>query len=970
MVLRESSACRGRPRQALPVTLRRLIAIDSIAMTSHEHRVSLAPDTFQIALAMALLWTWRSRTEVYTLLRPLGMKRADGRAFTAEDVKTALQDLRGHGLLVDMPRREGHVRLHDKLRIPLYRQLLDAHPGHALRDVLRTFVGYHGVRLGHYWPVSHAGTVALLRLELLGGMTLDEYKRFVRTIHEAGGLDWQLVLHEAIFEGFDAAGFERIEPVVRWEMLYRALRLMVVHWRQDMAPICDVAVVHFDAGAAALPVELRLALADLFLLRGDPARLERALEGVEIGYAQALRAARLAQQGAFQEARERFEAALKQRQVESGGRKRLLPESLAWFYPLALIAGQGPKQLEQARKFVVGEAGKREPGPYDPWGIWAHAISVRLGDAPLQIKALISGFNGYGTYQPQPDWRDLWRLLLAAWLGPEALGMNEQHGKTAEEVAMTTRNHLLRCGLDWLVGQTEAALEVLRGNDPPDGFFVGGRGESWREVLAALQALAGEGAETAAEAEATRLLWALSLGKDGMLLDITPLEQKRGARGWGKPKPLSLARLAGNERLPPWDAKVARAVKQDRAHAKRFNLDRATAIVALIGHPAVVLADAPDRPVELVEGTPILEVVREGEHYQMRVTPTPHADPAGEYAYYADAEARREAEALRLISVIQESPQRFQLIRLSAAQRRAAQLVSGRFAVPAQAKEELKQSLEVLARHFQVHADSAQATREVEPESLLRAELSPSGEDLLLRLVVTPLGAEGPRLPPAGGRNRVMAAIGAETVGTKRDLDAERAHLHAVLDALPFLDEPDGACEWLVSDPEQALAMVEILPTLPAVAAVEWPRGKPVRVLRVDAAQLGLNVTGERDWFRVGGEAKLDDGLVLAFTALLDAARQKSRFIPMGDGVYAALTQSLKERLADLAAVVEQDKHGARIPRIAASWLDDSLDGMTVKSDGEYRAAIERLRAAQDETPKLPRSLQAELRPYQEDGFH
>ncbi|MDD5389557.1 MAG: DEAD/DEAH box helicase [Gallionellaceae bacterium] len=927
--------------------------------------VTLSPDTFNIALAQALLWTWRPRTDVYNLLRPLGLKRGDGRAFTAEDVKTAFKDLHGHGLLLDMP--NGYVRLHDKLRVPLYRHLLGAHSGDALRAALFPFVGYQGDRRSYYWPVSHAGTVALLRLALLSGMPAEECKAIAGAIRN-GGRDYDTAVHEAIFDGFDAASFARIEPETRWDLLYRAVTLSVAYWRLDMAAPCELAVALFDTDAATLPVGLRLALADLFLQRGDAARAQLALEGMNNAGAQALRAALLVQQGRYPEAQQGFEAAIKLRQVEVGARKRIFPEALIWRYPLALIAQQTPKHLELARKFCIGEAGKREPSPYDDWGLWAHAISVRLGDAPVDADAFLSGIS---NYKPSPDWRDLWRLLLAAWLGPEALGMNDKRGKTVEDIAMATRNHLLRCKLDWLAGQAEAALEVLRGNDPPAGFFVAGRGEQWREVLAALQALAGEGAGSAAEAESARILWALSLGKDNALLDITPLEQKRGPRGWGKAKGLSLGKLAGNERLPPWDAKVARAVKQDRAYAKRFNLDRAAAIVALIGHPAVVLAEAPDRLVELVEGTPTLEVVRDGEHYRMRVTPAPHPETGGEYVYYADADAdaRREAEALRLISVVQESPQRFQVIRLSAAQRRAAQLVSGRFAVPAQAQEELKQSLEVLARHFQVHADSAQATREVAPESRLHAELSPSGEDLLLRLVVTPLGTEGPRLPPAGGRNRIMAAIGAETVGTKRDLDTERAHLNAVLDALPFLDAPDGACEWLVSDPEQALAMVEILPGLPAVAAVEWPKGKPVRVLRVDAAQLGLQVNSERDWFRVGGQATLDDGLVLAFTALLDAARQKSRFIPMGDGVYAALTQSLKDRLADLAAVVEMDKHGARIPQIAASWLDDALDGMEVKSDGKFRAAIERLRAAQSETPKLPKSLQAELRPYQEDGY-
>ena len=934
-------------------------------MSSPVPSVSLPPDTFNIALAMALLWTWRPRTDIYNLLRPLGMKRADGRAFTANDVKTAWLELRGHGLLVDLPNQNGYVRLHDKLRIPLYRHLLESYPGDSLREGVFQFVGYRRQPYGFYWPVNHVGTVALLRVARLTGLSEAEFKVIEQAIQRGSG-DWDGLLNEAIFEGFDAATFERIAPQSRWDLLFRAVMLMTTLWRADMAAPCELAVTRFDADAAAVPEGLRLALADLFLQRGDTARVERALAGLNNGGAQALRAALLSQQGRYPEAQAGFEAAIKLRQVEVGARKRIFPESLIWQYPLALIAQATPKHLELARKFCIGEAGKREPSPYDRWGVWAQAIDVRLGDAPIEVDAFLSDFGGYKQH---PDWHDLWRLLLASWLGPETLSLNGPRRIKAEELAAKLRNLLLRCRLDWLAGQVEAALEVLRGNEPPAGFFVAGRGEQWREVLAALQGLGDEGMASHATAESTRILWALSLGKEGALLEINPLEQKRGPRGWGKVKPLTLGKIVGNERLTPWDAKVARAIKQDRVYTRRYNLDRAAAIVALIGHPAVVLGDNPDRLVELVEGTPTLEVVREGEHYRMRVTPAPHPEPGGEYVYYENADARREAEALRQISVVQESPQRFQVIRLTTAQRRAAQLVSGRLKVPAAAQAELKQSLEVLARHFQVHADSAQATREVAPESRLRAELSPSGEALLLRLVVTPLGVAGPRLPPASGRNRIMAALGAETVGTKRDLDAERAHLDAVLDALPFLDVPESACEWRVGDPEQALAMVEILPTLPAVAAVEWPRGKPVRVLRVDAAQLGLNVAGERDWFRVGGQATLDDGLVLAFTALLDAARQKSRFIPMGDGVYAALTQSLKERLADLAAVVEMDKQGARIPLIAASWLDDALDGMAVKSDGEFRAAVERLRAAQKETPKLPKSLQAELRPYQEDGY-
>jgi SNF2 family DNA or RNA helicase len=89
----------------------------------------------------------------------------------------------------------------------------------------------------------------------------------------------------------------------------------------------------------------------------------------------------------------------------------------------------------------------------------------------------------------------------------------------------------------------------------------------------------------------------------------------------------------------------------------------------------------------------------------------------------------------------------------------------------------------------------------------------------------------------------------------------------------------------------------------------------------------------------------------------------------MGNGVYAALTRSLKQKLSDLAAVLETDKDGGKAPTIAAAWLDEVLDGTELDAGKDFRQAIDRLRQAQAPTPKLPSLLQASLRPYQEDGY-
>ena len=920
---------------------------------------------------MSLLWSFRPRTAIFNLARLLGERHGDGRALTQEDVKSAIKLLDERGALVRMPHRDGYYRLADDLRAPLYRELLETRRPEQLREALFQNDGFRPERGQHYyWPIhDRVATVGILRLALFSGMPAAEVKTMISAIGRS--LDAGGILQEAVFEAFDGAIVERVVPELRWDLLFEAATTSCLAWRADLVPVCDWAIERFEAEGEAMPAHLRLALAELLLHRGQADHSSRMLTGLDSGAADALRAALLAQTGRWPDAQAAFEAALKRRGDEVGARKRILPTSLAWLYPVCLLAQQTPKHLETARKFCVGEAGKRDPNPHDGWGRWAHAIGARLGDFALDPKPFDLGWNrGIHT-----GLDELWRLLLAAWLGRDALASRQAKGRFDDNVAAFVRalkDRLGPCRLNWLAAQVDAAAAVLRGQDPPGGFFVSGQGEQWRDVLAALQALGAEKAGAGEESAATRIVWAIRIGRHSALEDIEPFEQKRGARGWSRPKPLSLAKIAGNEKLPPWDAKVARAVRQDRAHARRYHLDRPAAIVALIGHPAVALASDPEQTVELTEGTPELEVLRQGERYVMRVTPELRADKDAEDRYYWDTEERREAEALRAITLVQDSPQRLRLIRFTAAQRRAAQLVSGRFSVPAAAHDELQQALRALAGHFQVQADHAQAAREVAAAPGLRAELAPVGESLMLRLVAAPLGPDGPRLAPGFGRARLMAALGGESVGTRRDLDAEQAALDAVLDALPFLDEPGDpgvAPEWVVDDPEQALGMVEILPTLPAVAAVDWPKGRSVRVVTIDGPQLGLAVQGQKDWFRVSGRVQIDEGRVIELEALLAAARGRSRFVAMGEGVYAALTRSLKQRLAELGAVAEVGRDGARVPPAAAAWLDEVLEGIPVRADAGFRSAIERLRAAQDASPAPPKTLQAELRPYQEDGY-
>ncbi|HEY8975027.1 MAG TPA: DEAD/DEAH box helicase, partial [Burkholderiaceae bacterium] len=398
-------------------------------------------------------------------------------------------------------------------------------------------------------------------------------------------------------------------------------------------------------------------------------------------------------------------------------------------------------------------------------------------------------------------------------------------------------------------------------------------------------------------------------------------------------------------------------------------------------------SDAPEQFIELVEAGPELEVLDEGERLRVRLQPALRVTPDAATPRWAGSEAEaKELEALRLVSIWRDGPQRAKVIRLSAAQKRVAQLLGpAGLDIPRQGAAQLQEVLTGLGSHFRIHADdagAAQAAREVEAETRLRAELQPVGDGLQLRLVATPFGADyaavGPRLIPGRGRARVVATLKGESVGVQRDLQREREHLESVLDTCPMLPPLplDAPCEWLLDAADDALALLERLQPHTSILALDWPQGRPVRVDPGALGQLALKVRTHEDWLALDGKLKVDEELVVGLQQLITFASEgKSRFMPLGDGRFLALTQELRERVADIAAVVEKQTARAnnpdevRAPAIAAPWLREAMEGARVEHDAAYAARLQALDDARRVVPALPSTLQAQLRPYQEEGF-
>jgi superfamily II DNA or RNA helicase len=919
----------------------------------------------------------RPKAWVTNFLKATAGRFPHGAGMTAAAVNQALQRLSGERRIIDMPGIGYAVPpegLADRLPVllagdhsPLYWRwsLWAANGAYGQPDELPAWMHFR----------SPEEMVAVMRLLIYSaGLGLPTYTRLMTgPLYAAAD---PRVLLVAVTRPFMPALFDRMAP---------ALRLHVINIIDPLisggaaAPLYDWIGQWLDRQPEAVPAHLRHRVAERRLQALDLAGMRNALgPGLSTPMHDMFMAAGLAVGGRWNEAASAFAAANKAEQIATKVRRGAAPAGLAWVYPMMLLAQQSPAAWALARKFCIAESGTRKPSPHDTWGRWAHAAAVRLGDEPLDPEA----------FAPRRSEREerffgnpvdaAHRLMLGAWLDLPATGWNTACVLALQEALVEARclwlAKLVRQACLHLRLDTLPTAALLADTVEPTAFFGGAR-EVWRDALAAITALGDtKSPSKAAPERPATLMWQLQIDAEGRIEDVLPFERTFGPRGWSRPKAISLARVKKVPRLDARDAAVARAIDTER-YSSTLMIDPVAAAQTLVQHPSVTFTDAPDQAVELSESLPALEVRRRTgpdgiDSFVFAIDPPLLAKSEPRLVNFArSGDYAAAVERQNGLRFVRDGPDRARLIRITPAQRRVAELIAKDWSVPVDAKEELDAALRVLSGHFQLHSDAA-AGQEVPGDSRLRAQLSPQGDGLQLRLVVMPFGAFGPAVAPGVGRERVMTLHEGLSLTTVRALITEEAHWRAVLEALPFLGDgnaPDAG--WLLDDPEQALRVVEVLPKLPAVAALDWPRGKPLRVVSVDSPALGLTVSSGRDWFTLEGEVRVDEARVLGLKRVLDLARDsRSRFVALGDGEYLALSDRLRRQLADLNAAGRLDRDTLKLPQAAAALLDTALDGAQMAGDSKWKQRITMLAGAATLDPQ-PDGLQTELRSYQHDGF-
>ncbi|MFW2367646.1 MAG: ATP-dependent helicase, partial [Desulforhopalus sp.] len=141
--------------------------------------------------------------------------------------------------------------------------------------------------------------------------------------------------------------------------------------------------------------------------------------------------------------------------------------------------------------------------------------------------------------------------------------------------------------------------------------------EPWKRSLQAL--IYATSQETESPQQTTRMVWMISFDKKN--INISPKEQKMTPDGErSKGRPVSLSRLYQSNKLTyltSQDRRICASIKKSHnpeTHGVTYSFNMDKALLAMVGHPNLYLAESPLTPVEFVAGEAELLVEERGDN--------------------------------------------------------------------------------------------------------------------------------------------------------------------------------------------------------------------------------------------------------------------------------------------------------------------------------------------------------------------
>lgn len=465
-----------------------------------------------------------------------------------------------------------------------------------------------------------------------------------------------------------------------------------------------------------------------------------------------------------------------------------------------------------------------------------------------------------------------------------------------------------------------------------------------------------------------RIVWEAEVGRESARFKAR--EQKQSAKGWTKGRPISLKRLAEETASFSYfseaDKKMCGAIVAYQNYgyysSVDYELEGTDALIAAKDLDNVFLVDDLSAPIEFSQKEPELLISQQGKQLHLSIADLPRRFGA-----------RDEHQAC---SITETAPERYSFTLFTASHLKVAEIVGeGGLVIPLHAKTKVLESVAAIAPLLNIQSDLDEIDTGLETlpcDKHLVINIQPSNAGLEFTCMVMPFGEHGPAFKPCLGNANLTAELEAKRVATQRDLMHESVLLDALDRHCPqFLTMTDNSLA--VDDLQAALDVLEQLEQVvsqqppPFALRLRWPKGKKFNLgKRLESQHLQLAVGKNNEWFDLNGKLAVDEHQVIELKKLLELISASSgRFVQLDAGQVLALSQDLRQKLERINQVTDDGKFHP----LASLQVAEATTGMRMKTIDAWQQQTQKMHESNALDFKVPPTLQANLRDYQQAGF-
>ncbi len=496
----------------------------------------------------------------------------------------------------------------------------------------------------------------------------------------------------------------------------------------------------------------------------------------------------------------------------------------------------------------------------------------------------------------------------------------------------------------------------------------------WKQALKILKNISSKKAKTVSKDQGARLIWLLSYYDDADCygvknINFAPIEQKRQKSGkWSKGRKVALKRIMNQEldSMSSLDSKIGNCLKEEQTYSPwgcygdiNIVFDDADMVPLMAKHPYLFLEESPSTPVELIEEDLQL-IVKKGTkgHTVSFSSPVEHVG----------------------IQIEKETATRFKFKNVSKTHLDIVKTFNGESTlfIPKIGTNDLKSILSGLSSLMPIHSDIAGVgqqeggvIKKINGKAVPHIHLLPIADGIRVELFVRPFKDAGPYFKPGYGTTHVLTKVNDKNLEASRNLKKEKAAAEEIITSCPSLGiRGDASDIFNFETPEECLEFLLELKDCKTKMVIEWPEGGKLHVSReYDLKDMKFAVRNKTDWFEVNANLQVNENQLLSMYELLEKAGE-SKFIELSNGEFIALTDQLKKKLQDLQNFSYNSKEKLKVHSLNVHQIDNLLDDCETFKPGKlWKEQLEKLKDAEAHIPKIPSTLQVDLRSYQEDGF-